>query len=419
MRGWKYSMAVLLAVALIHSPQTAAGDAITLDQAFVRVLERSPRLQAAAFEARAAAARIRQARLAPPLRVDLEVENFAGSGAASGIDAMESTLRLARVLESGQKPRLREELAAHEADLLADEQDAERLDLLADTARRFIHVVTDQERLIIANDAVALDRRILTAVERRIRAGKTAVTEQRRVTIALARSELELEHATHELAASRVKLSTLWGDIDADFATAQAKLFELQPVESLDHLQALLARNPDLVRFATRQRLGATRIRLAEARRRPDVEVSGGLRYLEFSNDVALVANLSIPLASRDRAAPAIEAAQAANDGEPLDYEQRRLVLYATLFEIYQELSHSFTAVDVLRARIIPEAKQALDEYEAGYAAGRYSLLELSAAQRVLLDTRREAVMAASDYHRYRVEVDRLTGAAMTTGEPQ
>ena len=101
---------------------------------------------------------------------------------------------------------------------------------------------------------------------------------------------------------------------------------------------------------------------------------------------------------------------------EPLDYAQRRLSLHATLFEIYQELSHSFTAAETLRNRIIPAAQTAMNEYESGYVAGRYSLLELTAAQRLLLDVRLEAVMAAADYHRYRIEIDRLTGATMTTG---
>ena len=105
-----------------------------------------------------------------------------------------------------------------------------------------------------------------------------------------------------------------------------------------------------------------------------------------------------------------------ANQREPLDYEQRRLTLYATLFEIYQELSHSFTAAETLRKRIIPDARRAMSEYELGYAAGRYSLLELTAAQRLLLDSRLEALVAAADYHRYRIEIDRLTGAAMTSG---
>ena len=416
MRGSKYLVAMSLLVPMVCAAETSNNEPLTLEQAIVRVLEHSPRLRSAAFAARAAAERITIARLRSPLRVNMEVENFAGTGAVSGADAIESTLSLARVLETGEKPRLRGELAAQKTHLLADDQAAERLDLLADTARRFVHVVTDQERLVIANDTVALNRRILDAVEHRIRAGRTAVTERRRVTIALARSELQLERTAHELAASRVTLSTTWGDTDPRFSSAQANLFVLQPLDDFERLKGLLERNPDLLRFATKQRIGEARIRLAQASRRPDIEISGGLRHLQLTDDVGLVFSASIPFGSSARAAPAIKQAQLANEREPLDYEERRLSLHATLFEIYQQLSYSYSAVETLQNHVIPNAKQALSEYEKGYATGRYSLLELTAAQRVLLDTRLEAIMAANNYHRYRIEIDRLTGAAMNTG---
>jgi cobalt-zinc-cadmium efflux system outer membrane protein len=90
--------------------------------------------------------------------------------------------------------------------------------------------------------------------------------------------------------------------------------------------------------------------------------------------------------------------------------------LHASLYEIYQELSHARTASQILHEQIVPEAELALRGYEQGYQAGRYSLLELSDAQELLLDARLEAVMTASDFHSYRIEIERLTGQAMTTG---
>ncbi|MEE8342678.1 MAG: TolC family protein, partial [Gammaproteobacteria bacterium] len=72
--------------------------------------------------------------------------------------------------------------------------------------------------------------------------------------------------------------------------------------------------------------------------------------------------------------------------------------------------------VEILRRRIIPEANRALRDYEKGYNMGRYSFLELIDAQRELLNARLEAVTSAADYHRYRTEIDRLTGNRMTTG---
>ncbi len=395
---------------------TALSVVITLEDAIVQVLERSPQLQAAEYESRAAAARIRQAHLTTPWKVNIELENFAGNGLYSEFDAVEATLSIARVLELGEKPELRGELAQQEAVLLRNTQDARRLDLVAETARRFVDVVTRQEFLVITNESVTLARRTLEAVERRVQAGRTSLAEQRRAGIAVARAELEQEHASHQLDTARQKLASMWGETRANFSRTEARLFTLNPVVDFERLESLLVRNPDLVRYATEQRVGAARTALARSRQRPDLELAGGVRYLGLSDSAALVFSASIPLGTSKRAANLIEASEQASLVSPLMYEQRRLELHSTLFEIYQELQHVATAVEVFGQQIIPEAEHALDDYEKGFAAGRYSLLELADAQRVLLNARLEYLAAASDFHRSQIEIERLTGAALNTG---
>ena len=84
---------------------------LTLDQAIINVLESSPMLKAADFEAKAAAARIRTASQSPRYRGSIELENFAGSGYHNGTDLLETTLSLSKVLELGDKSKLRGDLS--------------------------------------------------------------------------------------------------------------------------------------------------------------------------------------------------------------------------------------------------------------------------------------------------------------------
>ena len=193
-------------------------------------------------------------------------------------------------------------------------------------------------------------------------------------------------------------------------------MLALKPVGSFDKLAQLLERNPDLTRYASEQRLADARLRLAESRRRMDVELSGGVRYLNITDDSALVLSASIPLGSGSRAAPGIESSRLSSNRHPLLYKQRQLELHASLYAIYQELSHAYSASQTLREQILPEAELALSDYEKGYRSGRYSLLELSDAQKILLDARLESVVTAADFHNYRIELERLTGQAMSTG---
>jgi len=407
---------LLIPVSVAFATIDDSQNSLTLDQAIVNVLENNPSLRAADYEARAAAARIRAARLTPAFRTSIEFENFAGSGTLSGSDALESTLSLSKVLELGDKANLRGDVAHNKAMILRNEQDAKRLDLLAETTKRFVQVITDQQRLAIAKDSLALAKRTQNVVELRIKAGKSPDAELRRVKIALARMELEIEHARHMLDISRLKLATLWGETQAHFNKAVANLFDIESAVPFETLVQLLERNPDLLRFATENRLAETRIQLARSRNKADIEIAGGLRHFNLTDDTGLVMSLSIPLGNRSRAAPGVDEAEIQSLRNPYDLEQRRLELHATLYEVYQELTHAIDSVSAFRKTIIPLAESALRDYEKGYAAGRYSLLELNVAQRTLLDSRLESVMSAADYHHYRIEIDRLTGAGLSTG---
>ena len=391
---------------------------LTLNQAIINVLEHSPMLKAADYESQAAAARIRTAKQSSRYRGSLELENFAGSGLFNGVDALETTLSLSKVLELGDKAKLRGDVSSNKAMLLRNEHDSKRLDLLAETTKRFIDVVTNQQRLSNANNSITIAKRTKQLVERRVKAGKSPTAELRRTEIALARSRLELEHAKHKLEASRMKLVTLWGEMPQSaayisFTTAEADLFKFEPLESFESLVTLLKNNPDLIRFATEKRMAQARTLLAKSAGQSDLEITGGLRHFKTSDDAALVLSLNIPFGSSSRAKSNVHESEIMAQRQPLIYQQQRLTLYATLFELHQEVKHASDAVSALRKNIIPQAKQALKDYEKGYAAGRYSFFELTEAQKLLLELKLEAVIAASDYHRYYIEIDRLTGAGL------
>lgn len=416
MRQW-FICLLLIPLSTAFAAEEEAGNILTLDQAVVHVLEHNPALKAADYEAGAAAARIRTARLTPAFRTSIEFENFGGSGILKGSDGLESTLSLSKVLELGDKARLRGDVAQNKAMILQNEQDARRLDLLAETTKRFIQVVSDQARLSIALDSLDLAQRTHDFIELRVNAGKLPRAELQRARIVSARKTLEVEHARHTLAASRINLVTLWGATKAGFTTAKADLFDIGPQPSFESLVQLLERNPDLLRFVTESRLAEARIQLARSRKKADIEIAGGLRHFNLTDNTGLVMSLNVPLGNASRAAPRVEEAEMSGMRSPYDLEQRRLELHATLFEVHQELKHAIDEVAAYRTTIIPLAESVLHDLEQGYATGRYSLLELNAAQRTLLDSRLESVMAATDYHLYRSEIDRLTGAGLYTGE--
>ncbi|WP_126455691.1 TolC family protein [Sulfuriflexus mobilis] len=414
MRYWIPLVAMLISISSAYAGDKFTANVISLEQVVAKVLEHNPQILAGDIESRAAVARVQQAQQSlSPLTLKLELENVAGSGVYSGNDRLETTLSLAKVLELGRKPELRESVAKNEANLLRNEQDARKLDLLAEATRRFVEVVLDQHKLKIAKNKLALIKGIQDIVAKRVRLGKSPQAEQRRVRIELERAKIELEHIEHELKTSRVKLSSTWGKTSPGFISAQAELFSLQEPGSFQQLEELLTRNPDIVQYATQERLAAARLNLANSRSRSDVEISGGIRHFHDTSDTALVLSASMPFGSSSRAKPFIGEAQLLSQLTPYNREQRRITLYTNLYALYQEIHHAIDAVKVLREIIIPEAELVLRDYKRGYEAGRYSLIELNTVQRTLLDAQLEAAVTASNYHRNKIEIERLTGSNM------
>src|SRR5262245_33257394 len=84
---------------------------LTLARAIEAALLNNPDLHASAYELSAAQARIVQAGLRPNPELGVELENFAGSGALQGVDALETTLSLSQVVELGGKRTLRRSVA--------------------------------------------------------------------------------------------------------------------------------------------------------------------------------------------------------------------------------------------------------------------------------------------------------------------
>ena len=104
-------------------------------------------------------------------------------------------------------------------------QRARRADLLAEVARRFVHVLSDQEQLKTTQRATSLAEETRTLVRARLDAGAASPVSVSRAEIALARAQIAQEHAEHELASARVALSVTWGDATPSFRATQGALF--------------------------------------------------------------------------------------------------------------------------------------------------------------------------------------------------
>jgi len=352
--------------------------------------------------------------LRPNPELNSELENFAGTGPVSGVDATEATLSLSQVIELGGKRTLRQTVAGADRDLVTIEQQARQLDVLAEVTRRFVTVVAAQERVTLAHTTSDLAQKTLDAIATRVQAARSPEAERSRAQIVLTRARLGVQQAQAELQSARQALSASWGSVEPRFTEARAPLFTLDDVQPFAALVEGLERSPDFVRFASESRLREAELRLAQAQARPDLTLSAGVRRLQETRDHAFVAGFSIPLALNNRNQGTLREAEVRRDQNTAQRAAAFVRARATLFGLYQELSTARARLETLLKEAVPQAETALAQTQYGYERGRFSFLELSTAQQDLLALREAAIAAATDYHQSRTEIERLTSESLS-----
>ena len=395
--------------AALAQGQEAHGPTLGLSEALAKTLKHNKELAAFEYRLREQDGRLEQARLMANPELKLVVEDAAGSGNFEGFDRAQTTLSLEWVLERTIRRRRVASAQAGSA-LLVSDAEILRLDLAAETAQRFLSGLANQARLENADEAVLLAQSTVSAVRRRVRAGKAPSAELIRAEAELAMARLARDDVTHELASAYHRLSAQWGEIKPRFSRLTGELLTVPTTEPFAALQERIEQNPQLVRFVSEERVAKANLRLAEARRWPTLRPSVGVRRFEATDDFALVAEVKFPLPLLNRNQGRMSESRAALARTRADAEAVRVRVQTALFEVYEEMQHHLHRASTLRDEVIPRLAKALEETRRGYERGRYSYLEWHSVQADLLEARSELVEASTGVHRLVIALERLTG---------
>lgn len=414
MRVRSAALAALI-VASCVAGRASADDRLTLDDAFTRVLDIHPDLKIFRYTRRGLDAEAERAALAPALRVAVVAENFLGTGAAAGVRGAELSVSLASVIERGGKRDARVAVASRRIDALAETEQARRLDVLAEVARRYLDVVAAAAAERIANDDVAQRERTVTAATRRAQSGASPASVQLAAEAQRARARLERGRAQREQVSAYRRLALLWGERDPQQARDVGDALATPGIIAFAEVAALLESTPELRRFASEARLREARVQLARSARQADIDWNVGVRRLQASSDWALVGSVSIPLGSAARTGPEIRAAEAELAALDLERESSELGLYATLAQAHGRLSASVSDTTQLRDDVLPLLAKAENAAESAYRAGALSYLEWAQLQSETTTARRQQLAAIVEAQRALIEIQRLTGASFST----
>lgn len=387
---------------------------LTLHVALSRALLGNPGLQVFGWEMRAREAQALQASLWPNPEIGADIEEFGGNSNLSGTGAAEIGLGLSQLLPLGGDFGARRRVAARERDLAGWDYEAVRLDVFTATVQTFAEVLAAQERLLLADNLLALADRFAKTVVDRAEAGKVSPLEATRAGVVRSNAVIARGQAARDLTAARIRLSSMWGNPEPDFERVVGDFGGIHPLPALKSVTDLIERNPDVARFASEMALRKADLSLAKAERIPDPILSAGPSRFNELGETAFRAGVSIELPLFNRNQGAIKEARYRIRQVEAGSRAVRVEVRQQLASTYEMLAAAYEAATTLKTDVVPAATETFEATEEGYREGKFDLLTVLDAQRTLFEATNQFVDAAQTYHQARAEVERLIGTPLT-----
>jgi outer membrane protein, heavy metal efflux system len=410
-RTWQY---ILLGLNIMLIGPALAANSVSLKQALDLTLRENIELKAYPFAIRGSEAMSLQAEVNPSPLLKLELENALGNGDYQGFDSSEISLSYSQQIELGNKQQNRVNFATAKTKQLQSEYQLARLDVLAETTRRYYQGLMIQQRLTAISQRIISEREALSSIKKRATAGAVGAADVSKMSLRTAHSVAEKQRLENQLQRAKIRLAGMW--------MAQAE-FELVPFSSeallkvpsektlLDAIEAL----PSMQHQLALQRIADTGLLLAQSNGQSNITVGVGLKQHQRTSDQSLNFSVSMPLTFSNPNRGRIKAAQIEINKSSLQSEMYKRQLALALIEIRQNMLGLNQQLDFLTKELSPQAEKLLLETKKGYQKGRYSVLQWIDAQSELFSIEQSLISIRWNIRHQFLELQRITGQSMST----
>lgn len=396
-----YCAALLAGVAVLW-PAGVSAEPLTLDEAVERAVSASPEALAGQASVDAARAGVTQAGVRPNPTLAFEAENFVGTGGFGVLGQAEFTVTYEQQIERGGKRDARLAYASRELDLAQAQTRLRRLDLAQSVQRAFVDVQIADQLAWIAERRLETERELQSEALRRVRGYKDPLFVETLTAARVTEAELALEQARAHAQGARELLASYWGGAGENL--------EVTPdIEKRVRQRSALAQADADVRDAAIARASAEVV-LEQSLATQDYTLGGGLRFMRETNDVALVAGISIPLGRFDRNQGNIERAQAERRRMEAEAEADRLARLRRLASLRAQADAAAGRADGLMHDVYPQAVEALKQVREGYNRGGFRFSDIQDAADSIVAVQQQWAEAMNEYRDAQSEIDRLTG---------
>jgi len=373
-----------------------------------------PQIQAAGLEHVARRAEVQQAARIPNPELEVELENFGGSGSFSGFGGSETTVAVTQLIELGNKRELRTNEAIESLRVAASQFDAIRLEVFQDTSSRFYEAMAAQEELKVATEMLSSARRLEQVVNARVRAGRANILEQQRVSLISSRAKVNHDQTKLRHLNSLRALASVIGLPSTQLKSVTGNLFKVAPPLAESLLRAHLANTPQAQRAATEVARRQATLARVQSERISDLTLSAGTRFDQDSDDHAFVASVGLPIPVFNRNEDAIAAAQARLDQSTFERQAQDINLETLFTERYSALVSTAQQTLTLQKELIPAARENFKTSNRAYQRGSIDLVSLISSQQTVSELELESVRSAAQYQLARIALQSLLGRSVT-----
>lgn len=184
---------------------------VDLRSAIAQTIDMHPELKSFAIQAKMYSGYAQQAGVQSRPQIGFTIEDALGTGEHSGFKSAQSTLSISWLLDGGLV-QSKIKAAKQYGSTVALEREVKALDLAAQTARYFIQVLVNNERLKLAQFSLKQANNSFEAISKRVKAGKSSLVDKLKSQAEVANRELIVEDLTHEVDASKYQLFAQWGE---------------------------------------------------------------------------------------------------------------------------------------------------------------------------------------------------------------
>jgi outer membrane protein, heavy metal efflux system len=383
---------------------------ITLADAIKAALENNPDISAATHEINAReSAQIQEGFLANPTFFS-EFEEFGGSGELSGDDALGTTVGVSQEIPLAGKRAKRLRVAGYETVVARLEYQAKILALTSDVKKRFLKINSLEQGLLLEKENIALLQDAHDVISRQIALGDISPLDEKKARVELALAKTALSRAKRELEMARIELASSWGSRDVHFDQIELIDLEIRPLPKESDLWQAVQAHPEIGINRIQIERSKVSLALAKADAIPDLEVEGGVKYSNESNEHAYFIGFSMPIPVFDRNKGGIlEASEKIKVGKK-ELDSSTLRMRTELAVLLEHLQIIDAELGTTETTIIPAAQEAYEAMKKAYQAGEKDYLELLDSQRTLLEVRRRNLLLEMEHHELIADLEGITG---------